>query len=519
MVKPPSQPKTQSKEKVRDFWPATQRRFLFITVAIEIIVTLVAMLALAFAGIDIDNLVFFIIAITILATSVGFNIVLTAILLAPLKDLSAALTHISGEPSDIVPPNSTSPARKYDGLEPLLELIYSLSLYDTTNVSTKDSGSHNDILARAVDQTDAGVIITNEAGTIQYASKHAPVTEANDESTQLTLMFENDQPFADWLKDCSENLVKSKKTWLRIPDGIVGDPDRRIFDVMASYEKGSPAPVVIVTFDRSREYQPEDDQLDFISFAAHELRGPVTVIRGYLDIFREEIENPAIDYRERAALLNRLIVSSNRLSGYITNILNASRYDRQHLRVNLHEYTISQVYSIIADDMSLRASTQNRLLSVQFPPNLPTVAADPSSLSEVFSNLIDNSLKYSHEGGSVTVTAAVDGDSVRVSVVDQGIGMPSNVVGNLFHKFYRSHRSRETVAGTGIGLYISKAIVEAHGGVMEVKSEEGRGSTFSFSVPIYATVAEKLKSSAGANDSIIRQGSEGWIKNHTKYRG
>lgn len=519
MVDQSVQQNTESPERVRDFWPKTRRRAIIVTVGMQLIVTVIVSIALYFVNFNITNDGFIIIAISVLAATLGINIVLMCILLSPLKSLGDALLHISGEPSDVTAPNSTSPTRKYDGLQPLLNLIYRLASEKDRAIAQSNSAPAKDILARALNQTDAGIIVCDESGAIQYSSRQAPVSSTKDGQLEIELLFEADQSLTAWLKDCHERQVKNQRTWLRIPNRIVGDPDRRIFDVMANYEKGSTAPVVIVAFDRSQEYQPEDDQLDFISFAAHELRGPVTVIRGYLDVFREEMASSTLDKSEIGALLSRLIVSANRLSGYISNILNASRYDRNHLQLNLHEFTLSQIYSVIADDMGLRASTQNRLLTVQISPDLPTVAADPSTLSEVFSNLIDNALKYSHEGGLVTVGALVEGDFVRVNVTDQGIGMPGNVVSNLFHKFYRSHRSRETVAGTGIGLYISKAIVEAHGGVVEVKSEEGKGSTFSFSIPIYATVADKLRASSGANDAIIRQGGEGWIKNHAKYRG
>jgi signal transduction histidine kinase len=97
--------------------------------------------------------------------------------------------------------------------------------------------------------------------------------------------------------------------------------------------------------------------------------------------------------------------------------------------------------------------------------------------------------------------------------------MPGNVVSNLFHKFYRSHRSRETVSGTGIGLYISKAIVESHGGKIGVRSAEGEGSTFTFSLPIYSTVAGKLQAGNNSNESLIDRGDGSWIKNHAMFRG
>jgi signal transduction histidine kinase len=155
---------------------------------------------------------------------------------------------------------------------------------------------------------------------------------------------------------------------------------------------------------------------------------------------------------------------------------------------------------------------------VAIPTDLPTVAADRGSIGEVLGNLIDNAIKYSNEGGAVNVSAAAKGDFVEVSVEDHGIGMPGNVVSSLFHKFYRSHRSRETVAGTGIGLYITKAFVESHGGHISVRSVENEGSVFTFSLPIYATVADKLKANNNSNESLIET-SSGWIKNHSMYRG
>ena len=167
--------------------------------------------------------------------------------------------------------------------------------------------------------------------------------------------------------------------------------------------------------------------------------------------------------------------------------------------------------------MQLRASSQGRLLEVIFQPDLPKIAADRNSISEVMSNLIDNAVKYSNDGGLVSVTTKLNGDFVEFIVKDRGIGMPENVVSNLFQKFYRSHRSRETVAGTGIGLYISKAIVESHGGNISVISEEGTGSTFTVSLPTYDSIAEKLNTS-DENEGVIKEGG-GWIKNHGMYRG
>ena len=511
-------PSNEPKLKVRDYWPLVWRHSVIITILMEVVLTLIVAFALLFAGFNFSSFGFILIIITVIVTSIGVNILLLGVVMQPLRDLSAALTHASGEVSDVQPPNPMARRYHFEGLQPLLQLIYTMSTASHTSSSSPAKSVPNNI-ERALDQSSAGIIICDETGAVTYASRHAPIAEGTDGSPRIQLLFEKEAEFEIWLEDCRHRQVHSEHVWLRVPDQILGHEDRRIYDITATYEKDSTAPVVLAAFDRTDYYQPEDDQLDFISFAAHELRGPVTVIRGYLDVFKEELGQPNASAAEQQALLSRLIVSANRLSGYISNILNSSRYDRRHLNLHLREQHVDQIYAGITDDMSLRASTQSRLLSVQIPPDLPTVAADTSSISEALSNLIDNAIKYSNEGGQVSVTASVEGDFVRVNVTDQGIGMPSNVVSSLFHKFYRSHRSRETVAGTGIGLYITKAIIESHGGTIEVKSEEGRGSTFSFLLPIYATVADKLAQSGNSNKAVVRTEQNGWIKNHTKIRG
>lgn len=334
--------------------------------------------------------------------------------------------------------------------------------------------------------------------------------------SHLSLLFNGEDTLENWLKQCEETAVHAEHVWTRIPNKLPEEEGRRFFDVIASYDKGAESEVVLTLIDRTEQYSVGEQELDFIAFAAHELRGPITVIRGYLDVLQDELHDVLRD--DQHELFRRLTVSANRLSGYINNILNTSRYDRRHLKMHLTETSMSDIYDTIKDDMDLRASAQGRLLSVAIPTDLPHIAADPASLGEVIGNLIDNAIKYSNEGGAINVSAAMKGELVEFCVEDHGIGMPGNVVSNLFQKFYRSHRSRETVAGTGIGLYISKAIVESHGGTISVRSEEGRGSTFIVSLPTYQAVAEKLKAGDNSNEALIEQGS-GWIKNHSMYRG
>ena len=508
----PSKKKPQG--MIRDYWPRYWRRALVLCITMQVAVTFAICYALIVSGVMQDDLLIMIVAIAILAATIGINLVMTWLLLSPLQSLAAALTHIAGEPTDMKPPNPNASRFSTDGFNLLLRQLYELSVKKSNHVNGTIGSS---IVERALDETNTGFVILDGNREIIYANKAAPVRTNTANKQELELIFsDQNDTLSKWLDKRELSDVHAEHMWRRVPNKIVGQEDRRIFDVIASYEKGSEAETVLVFYDYSDYYKPADDALDFIAFAAHELRGPITVIRGYLDVLGDELSGK-LDSEERE-LLQRLVVSSNRLSSYISNILNASRFDRQHFKIHLAEHKLSDIYDSIRDDMAERARTQNRLLSIDFPDNLPTVAADSGSLSEVLSNLIDNAIKYSNEGGSVSVTAREKNDRVVVSVEDRGIGMPTTVVSSLFHKFYRSHRSRETVAGTGIGLYISKAIVESHGGQISVSSVEGEGSTFEFSLLVYSSVKDKLIDGRIDNKDVIPKG-DNWIENHSMYRG
>lgn len=510
MKKPPS--------LAHDFWPNFRRGTISIAIVIELVVLLLTAGVLAYFDFFEDHLDA---AIIILVSQALIGAITSALILMyairPTRDLLSAIVHIAGEPTNLTPPNPNNPRYAKNGFKSVLQTLYELdSKRDATETQPQEVTvtTSSDPLRLALDTTTCGFVVMDHNRNITYANKAAPVNIGEDGISRLQLLFTGDDTLDNWLNECEQSAVHAEKTWARLPDHLPDDENRRFFDVLVSYNKGAAAETVIALVDRTKLYEVGEEELDFIAFAAHELRGPITVIRGYVDVLQGELgQYLQPDQKE---LFHRLTVSANRLSGYVNNILNTSRYDRRHLVLHLSEQSVSGIYNIIRDDMALRASAQNRLLNVNIPEDLPTIAADTASLSEVMANLIDNAIKYSNEGGAITVKAEPKGNMVEFSVIDQGIGMPASVIGNLFQKFYRSHRSRETVSGTGIGLYISKGIVESHGGTISVRSEEGRGSTFMVDIPTYASVAEKLK--AGDNNTGLIEQGRGWIKNHSMYR-
>lgn len=516
-------PAPKKPQLVKDFWPRFSRRIVATSITVQALLLIVTAGALyAFDLLLTDPLVSSIVLGAQLLAGVVSTIVVYSLAIKPTKHLLDALVHVAGEPTSTPPPNPNETSFEKSGFSSVLKTLYALAASKEETPSETPSeaptpGAGQQLVSKALDETICGFAIYNKERTIVYSNQATPITVSAEGVTSLDLLFNEHDTLEAWWDECEQSAVHAEKTWPRIPNKLPDEEDRRFFDVIASYNKESDTEMVVTLVDRTHIYSVGEGDLDFIAFAAHELRGPITVIRGYLDVLQDELA--ATLQPDQQELFRRLIVSSNKLTGYINNILNTSRYDRRHLKMRPVETTIADVYDSIKDDMELRASSQNRLLSVDIPTSLPTVAADIASLGEVFGNLIDNAIKYSGEGGAIAVTGVSKGDMVELSVEDHGIGMPGNVVSNLFQKFYRSHRSRETVAGTGIGLYISKAIVESHGGTISVRSEDGHGSTFTVSLPTYKTVADRIKTSNNDNQALVQENGGGWIKNHTMYRG
>lgn len=431
----------------------------------------------------------------------------------PFGLLAQAIAHVSKDPF-VTPPPILSEKDERSGLKALVQTVYEIAVASS---APAQAAGPTDFFKEVADSTPCGIIVLNKQGAITYANPAAPVSAAPNGGHSIDLVFNQSSDLNTWLAESRTNKVRDTHLWLRVGDKLPGEEARRIFDVTAYYQKNdaSDIEVVLVTFDRTSTYANDQEDMDFIALAAHELRGPITVIRGYLDVLNQELA-PTMDADQRQ-LLERLQVSAERLAGYVSNILNVSRYDRHQFTMHLQEENLLAILQALGPDLVLRAKTQNRQLTFKTAPDLPTIAADNSGLGEVITNLVDNAIKYSHDGGQVLISAAPKDSLVEVTVQDHGMGMPASIVGNLFNRFYRSHRSKQQVGGTGLGLYICKTIVEAHGGTIWVRSVEGQGTTFGFTIPTYASVANKLQS--GNNNGGIVQRAEGWIKNHAMYRG
>jgi two-component system phosphate regulon sensor histidine kinase PhoR/two-component system sensor histidine kinase VicK len=460
--------------KIRDYYFLFKKSTKFFYSVLILSALFVVLVAGFFAGFD--SQLFQIFSATVFC-SMLLQIVTFRRISKPQLDLSEVIFGISNQVSTDKA-RIPHPEDYGDGFSEVLKFIYSLD-----SSLEKDDHSKNIQVPNIVTDAPIEFIVLNTQNEVTHTSG-TPPTISNIRQDRMNMILA-------WIEDARKNKIRDFKVWERVSNIFEDPSDQKLYDIAVFFEKQSEDDTVLYFIDKTANYEHDESDLNFIAFAAHEIRGPITIIRGYLDILSMELEAYLSDQQKE--LFTRLIVSSNKLSGYINNILNVAKFDQNRLEFSPEEYEVSDIFDVINEDITIRASAQNRELEISIPHNLPTIGTDIYGASEVMINLIDNAIKYSNDGGLVKVWAEESDNFVDIYVQDFGIGIPASVLGNLFSKFYRSHRSRETVAGSGIGLYISKAIMEMTGGKIAVKSTEGKGSTFIVSFPIFSKITEGQK--------------------------
>jgi two-component system phosphate regulon sensor histidine kinase PhoR len=229
---------------------------------------------------------------------------------------------------------------------------------------------------------------------------------------------------------------------------------------------------------RLKDLEREKDNL--ISIFAHDMRSSLTIIGGYVLRLLKKLRD--IDKEKEEEYLGIIKNESGKLELLIDDFLEFSRLQTGKLKLNLTATSLDKELMDILDSYRLRASESGIKLKLQNEVVLPVIEGDAHKLRRVFTNLVDNALKFSKEKGTITVTTEETATEVIVKVEDQGIGIPSNELPYIFDAFHRGSGT-EGERGFGLGLAGVKTIIEAHEGHVRVDSEEGRGSIFTVALP------------------------------------
>ena len=231
--------------------------------------------------------------------------------------------------------------------------------------------------------------------------------------------------------------------------------------------------------DITKFREAEELKSTFISVISHELRTPVSLIKGYAETLRRE--DARWDSEVVRDGLTVIEEEADRLGEMIENMLDASRLQAGGMRLTMSEVALDQLARRLVE--KFRTQSDKHQLTAEFPAGFPVIVGDENRLTQVLTNLLSNALKYA-PGGRVVVRGRTTPTEVVITVTDEGPGIAEPDLPHIFNRFYRANSDlTKRVKGTGLGLYLAKAVVEAHGGRIAVESPQGRGATFIFTIP------------------------------------
>jgi len=220
---------------------------------------------------------------------------------------------------------------------------------------------------------------------------------------------------------------------------------------------------------------------EFVSLVSHELRTPLTSIRGYLELLMEEGGNLTAEQERFLRVVDR---NSERLLHLVGDLLFLAQVDAGKLTIEHENVRLEEVVQDSVEALRPIAESRGIELVTSITP-LPSLVGDPARLAQVLDNLVSNALKFTAEGGRVSVSLYAEGDRAVVEVEDNGVGIPTAEQSRLFERFFRSSRATDNaIPGTGLGLAITKAIAERHGGRISVESEEDVGTSVRVELPL-----------------------------------
>lgn len=254
--------------------------------------------------------------------------------------------------------------------------------------------------------------------------------------------------------------------------------------------------------DVTRERELEQLKSTFVSHVSHELRSPITAIKGYIDLFVEGNVGSLTTVQQD--MLTIVQENTDRLIDLVNDLLDLSRIEAGHIELSRTMVRLEEIITGVVTLLQPQFKAKMQALTVSIDESLPTILGDSKRLRQVFTNLLTNANHYTPVGGCITITAQLDDSQVRVSVQDTGIGLSAYDQAHVFTRFFRAKNDvTETVEGTGLGLTISQSIVELHGGQITVSSVENKGSTFTILLPTIAEMKRRIGVSPVSDGCLV----------------
>jgi PAS domain S-box-containing protein len=269
--------------------------------------------------------------------------------------------------------------------------------------------------------------------------------------------------------------------YLAIGRHVISGKDLDLSIGAAPIESNGVVGAVLVIRDISALQELDRKKDEFLSVASHELRTPLTTIKGYTQLLAQTVND--LSPEDRATYLNAVLGEIDRMMGLISELLDVSRIETNRLQIDRQNIRWLEFLDRRAN--AFRVQNPARRITFDATVAETTLAVDPDRMRQVVDNLLSNAIKYSPEGSDIEIYTRVDDAAMLTSIVDHGIGIPRDEIPKLFERFHRARNvSSRYYGGLGLGLYIAKAIVEAHNGFITIDSEEGQGARFTIRLPL-----------------------------------
>jgi two-component system phosphate regulon sensor histidine kinase PhoR len=237
---------------------------------------------------------------------------------------------------------------------------------------------------------------------------------------------------------------------------------------------------IVVLQDLTEVRRVETVRREFVANVSHELRTPLASLKALVETLQDgALDDPSAAQR----FLSQMDTEVDGLTQMVTELLELSRIESGQVTLKPEPADLRLLISTATERLHAQAQRAGIVLAAEVPEGLPKALVDSERIQHVLINLIHNAIKFTPPGGRVTVSAAVDEKEMRIAVADTGVGIAAEDITRIFERFYKVDKSRSS-GGTGLGLAIAKHIVQAHGGRICAESVEGKGATFTFTVPV-----------------------------------
>ena len=411
----------------------------------------------------------------------GFILVVTLLLLENRRD-NIRLKQINQKVKDLIA-GDYSQVLDMQGSSEITNITNNLNdLSEVIRLTQENLEQESKRLNSILSYMTDGVLATNRRGKItminDMAKKQLGVQkeEVLNKSILELLKIEDEYELRDLITQVPELMIDSQ-------DANGEYLSLRVRFALVRRESGFISGLVAVLHDTTEQEKEERERRLFVSNVSHELRTPLTSVKSYL----EALDEGALSEPVAPDFIKVSLDETNRMMRMVTDLLHLSRIDNatSHLDVELINFTAFITFILNRFDQIRGQDEEKKYELVRdYPITLVWIEIDTDKMTQVIDNILNNAIKYSPDGGKITVTMKTTDDQMILSISDQGLGIPKQDLPRIFDRFYRVDRARSRAqGGTGLGLAIAKEIIKQHKGFIWAKSEYGKGSTFTIVLP------------------------------------